>query len=220
MVATATRPSQAGSESTEFEQLTSRRRRRPGWILAGIALVALSMLVGVLLFTWTATTEKMLAVNEDIAAGHVMTAQDLRVVDVNPDQSFATISASEQNKIIGQAAVGNMPEGTLISEEMFTAPSIALVEGKVNIPYAAEQTRLPIGIDSGSSVRMYSAIGDSNDGLQGGAAPLGAATVVSVATAEGSSVQVITLLVDSGAEAEVVQAIADNNLRLVLVGSS
>lgn len=219
MVATAARPNQVVQEPEQFEQLISRRRRRPGWILAGISMVVLSMLIGVLLFTWTATTQKMLAVDEEIVAGHIMTSEDLRVVDVNPDASFAWIRADQQDKIIGRAAKGNMPEGTLISEGLFTEPSLALVEGKVNIPYAADVSQLPFTLDDGSPVRMYSVVGDSNDGQQAGAASIGTARVVSIAQVEGTPQRLVSLLVDADTEAQVLQAIADNKLRLVLIGS-
>ncbi len=219
MVATATRPNQIVKDGEEFEQLTPRRRRRrPGWILAGIGLVVLSMLVGVLLFTWTATTRKVLALDQAVSAGQQIAPEDLRVVDVNPDKSFGWIAVSDQDEVVGKAVLGAMPEGTILAKGMLTNPALVLDEGKVEIPYAADDSVLPFSLAEGNTVNLFSTTGESDDGSPPESRFLGQARVVSVAQSPSTTSNLVTLLADQEQQGEIIQAIADNDLQLALAG--
>lgn len=220
MVATAARSQQVAGNEQEFEQLTTRRRRRPGWMLAGFALIVASMLIGALLFTWTSTTERRLALNKSIGAGHVVESGDLKVVDVNPDTSFNSVPVSDQDKIVGKVSQGPLPEGQLLSLELFAPESLALTEGKAIVATSLEEGALPIEVSRGAQVEMYSTVGDNQDGEQGDAALLGTAIVQSTASKDGASVKRVFLVVDESVAPKVVQASADNNLRLVVVARS
>ena len=220
MVATAARSNQVTGGAQEFEQLASRRRRRPGWILAGFALIVASMLIGALLFTFTATTERRLALNKAIGPGHTVTAGDLKVVDVNPDSSFQSVPVDEQNKIVGSVSQGPLPDGQLLSLDLFAKESLSLTEGKAVVAAPLEPAALPPEVVAGATVRMYATVGDADEGRQGDADLLGTATVKDTTDSDSSSVRRVNLVVDENVAPKVVQASADNNLRLVVVARS
>ena len=220
MVATAARSNQVADGAQEFEQLASRRRRRPGWILAGFALIVASMLIGALLFTFTATTERRLALNKAIGSGHTVEPGDLKVVDVNPDSSFQSVPVDQQDKVLGKVSQGPLPEGQLLSLDLFAKEALSLTEGKAVVAAPLEPVALPPEVLAGVTVRMYATVGDADDGRQGDADLMGTATVKGTTDNASGSVRRVNLVVDEKVAPKVIQAIADNNLRLVVVARS
>jgi pilus assembly protein CpaB len=204
--------------------LAGPRRRRPTFVVFGLLLMAASGLVGALLVGSLTTTVPVLAAAADLEPGQVVTAGDLRVVELSELGSAASIAVDEQATVIGLAARGPVPAGTILNPGLFVAPAAVIPDGMAVVGATLEP-----GAAAGSSIRpgdRVDVLGTSPPaaGLEttGGA---GAADVLATGTvwgveppAPGSAGRiVVTLLVPAEEHAAVAQAASDDRLRLARV---
>lgn len=118
--------------------LPSRVDRR---MLAGLLLVVLSLAGGLLLWRGATETTPILVAARDIAPGHVIERDDLRISEARLDGSLASMALTE-NEL--DAAVGRTASTTIHAGEMLVAPDLAsgpvlgADEVAVTIPVAAD----------------------------------------------------------------------------------
>lgn len=209
--------------------LSPPTRRRPSWMAVGVLLVAMAGLLGAYVFATLSDTVSVTVAAHDIAPGAVIGPADIRVVEMGRTNELRAVQSDQQDLILGSAARGPIPEGTVLNTGLFVSADQVIPTGKVVIGAAFESGAIPTrSMKAGDEVGMLrvldSAARVGGSSAESGVAELGAAAVWAVEgdIAAGSVTDRVwvSLLVDTTAQLEVSQAAADGTLRLVLLGAS
>jgi hypothetical protein len=130
------------------------KQRNPGWLLAGVLLVLLSALGGVLLFASRGDRMDALVAARDLAAGEQLAASDLRLERVAIDGAVGTVDESMLAELVGRHAVGPVPAGALVHPDMFSAAA-PLAADEMEIGAALDPGEFPLSnLPSGTSVEL------------------------------------------------------------------
>ncbi|MCU1388074.1 MAG: hypothetical protein JWL72_1412 [Ilumatobacteraceae bacterium] len=201
------------------------KRRRPSWVALGVVLVGLAALLGAWVFTTTSHRLSIVVASHDIAPGEVVTAADLRVVEMGQTGGVRAIQSSQQDLIIGQAARGPIPEGTILNTGLFSQRSDVVPAGQVVVGAELDPGAVPTSaLQAGDHVELLGVVKATSTDASGTAQTalsLGSGTVWSVerATATSTSSKLwVSLLIPEDAQAAVAQSAADGLLRFSLVG--
>lgn len=183
-------------------------------IAFGVVLLAVSAAGGTYLVNELSDRKPVLVAARSIAAGTVITQDDLRVADAAID-GVETIPRDHIKNLLGQRAVAQLPAGTLLSKGMFATNPLPM-QGFRNVGLALEPTRVPASLTPGRGVDVWEVIKDPSG--QGGPSKSlvadGTAHVISV-TRDGS-MTLVTVSVPEGAAAAVTSASARNAIALAL----
>lgn len=202
--------------------LAAPKRRKPSWMLAGGLMVAFAALLGAWAFTAATDTIQVVVAAHDLEAGDVVDATDLRVVEMGRTGDLRAIQPSRQDLVVGRATRGPIPAGTVLNTGLFVDRDQVLAPGTVvvGVSLGAGELAAP-SVAAGDRVRLI-AVADAVAGSQLGGEPevLGDGTVWGVAgqasTGASSERVWVSLLVAEDLQTVVVQAAADDVLRLVL----
>jgi hypothetical protein len=130
------------------------RHRNPAWLLAGVLLVLLSALGGVLLFSSNDDRTEVLVAATDLEPGRPITATDLRIERVAVDGGVASVDPSAADRLAGQMPIGRVPAGTMLSPGMF-ADEVPLGAGEMVFGAALDPGEAPLsGLQVGSPVEL------------------------------------------------------------------
>jgi hypothetical protein len=214
----------AAAPAARFDagRVGEERHRNPGWLLAGVLLVLVSAIGGILLFASADDRHDVLVAAADVEVGRPLERSQLRVVQMSSAAGVDTLSTADAASLIGQIAVGPIPAGTLLNRAMFDDElplgGTEMVFGAALDPGAAPTATIGVG----TAVRLVSApaalAGTPASGPRTPATVLGDGTVwayeqlgsgkvwVSVRTTEA-----VGLLASAAAQ--------DDELRVVIVGA-
>lgn len=190
--------------------------KRRWWLIVGGLLLVLvfSGIFAVIQLGGDARVQ-VLAVARPIAAGHAITAEDLRIVGVVPDPSTPLVRATDASTVIGRSTAIPLAEGTLLTESQL-GPSAWPASGQAVVAVALKPGRVPIGLAPGSHVRVVSVAKEGDAAAPSAGAVSVAASVVGVtAGVDGSGTSVVSLLLSQEDATKV--AGAGSELALVLV---
>jgi hypothetical protein len=206
------------------------KQRNPGWLLAGVLLVVLSALGGVLLFASRGDRMDALVAARDLAAGEQLAAADLRLERVAIDGAVGTVDESMLAELVGRHAVGPVPAGALVHPDMFSAaPPLAADE--MEIGAALDPGEFPLSnLPSGTSVELLvaraaepSAAATAAVSADPRAAPPAETTsvgtgVVTMVEERATGQLLVTLRVARDVGLVAAQANRDDTLRLAVIG--
>ena len=99
--------------------------------------------------------EPVLALARPVAAGQVITAFDLRVVDVAAAGPVSLVSAGRQAQVAGRTATADLPAGSLLAVGDVGAPSPG--RGRAWLGVALLPGRYPPGLSPGQHVGVLAA---------------------------------------------------------------
>jgi hypothetical protein len=209
-----------GPEGLRVEPpLTSSRRRLPELVL-GIFLVAGCALGAVLLATSGRERTPALALRHDVARGAVLSAGDLQTVYVGSDSEIAYVRPSDDDQVVGRAALADMRTGTLVTAEQFAPQTDVLSPNDGAVGLALEASEMPsVGLVPGDVVTVIA------EDTAGGTASVAVedAQVVSIEELTTSSGEAqrwwVTLRApEDDAEQLALATAGDNPVQIVLVG--
>jgi Flp pilus assembly protein CpaB len=217
-------PSANGSSPAPVS-LESPKHRRPSWVVAGVAMVAVAALIGAWVFAATSDTMRVVVAARDLAPGELVAATDLRVVELGRSGAVRAIQSDQQELIIGQSARGPIAAGTVLNTGLFSDREHVIPEGEVVVGAALPAGAVPTtGLTSGDRVDVVGVVKQAGtEPTSPAASVLTTGTVWSVqqpGTAGGSAVWWVSLLVPASAELSVAQAASEGLLRLSMVGGS
>ncbi|MGH1563390.1 hypothetical protein [Mumia sp. DW29H23] len=189
----------------------TRRLQRPRWThpraVAGIALVAVSMLLGGVLVTSVARTTEVWALSADVRAGEPVRVGDLERVDVRLDGDVVSAYLTEPDaEALAQRVTDAAWARDLAAGELVPAAAITTGDRRsgVEVPLQVAGTALPADLGPGHRVDVWVAPADPGVDARDAAARrvLDDVTVVAVhgdGTAFGeSSVRSVVVLVEDG----------------------
>lgn len=186
------------------------RRHRPGWVAAGIALVALGVLANVFLFEAASHRVPVIRVARDVAVGQQITRADVDTAMVALGPEVHAIPARQLGEVVGKRAAVGLQRGTLLTASQLTSrltpgPGQALV----TVQLKAGQLP-PQGLTPGSHVRIVATAGSQDEGATsaGTAAPADVpAGVDAVGETDADGAVSVSLLV-AGTDASAVARLA------------
>ena len=132
--------------------ITPKGRRRPGLIVAGVALSMLGALVAVWLVTSAGDRADVVMVARDVPYGATVSAADLAVTAVAVDPSVGTVPAGDAAALVGQVATADLTAGSLLAPGQVSAAGPP-GDGEVLVPLPVGLERLPAsGVGAGDRV--------------------------------------------------------------------
>jgi hypothetical protein len=200
-------------------RIADARHRNPTWVVAGVLLVVLSALGGVLLFTSSDERAAVLVAATDLAPGAAVTAADLRIERVGVDDAVRTIPATAAGTLVGQHTTGRVPAGTLLAPAMF-ALDVPLGPDEVVVGASLDPGEAPLALlEVGASVELLDvAVAAPGAPAAEVATPLGTGTVWAVEPVATGQLW-LSVRVERAVGLAVSVAAAADRLRVVLVGA-
>jgi hypothetical protein len=202
-------------------RVAAPRHRNPTWIVAGVLLVLLSALGGVLLFTSTDDRAEVLVAATDLDPGRAVALDDLRIERVAVSGGVRSVPASSATDLVGQHPTGRIPAGTLLAPSMFDA-AIPLAEDEMVVGTALDPGEAPLtAVEVGAAVELIevavSRPGEPAAG-QDSARPIGRGTVWAVEPVATGQLW-LSVRVEREVGLAVSLAAAQDRLRVALVGA-
>lgn len=202
----------------DVSRLRGRRRSRP-YLVLGLLLPALC--AGAFLWISLATDDQrpVLALAREVAVGHVVTAQDLRRVNVAVDAGVLVVDAGQASGVVGKTMSVSLPAGALLTPDAVDAPAVP-VAGQAIVSLALKAGQFPAEVGPGARVSVVFVSGGAGGAVPRVPAVEGVAAwrgvVTSVATPANEQVTVVSVQL-AEATAGQVAAVPVGQLSLVLV---
>ena len=217
----------AAAQPPSVVSVSRPTKRRPTWVLLGSLLVGLAALMGAWVFTATSERISVVVAARDIGPGEVIDAADLRVVEIGASGELRAIQSSQQDLIVGNAARGPIPAGTVLNTDLFADQGQTIPTGMVVVGASLEGGAAPTAdLRAGDRVDVLgvertTGAPSGADAAQPVAQLIASGTVWSVerASNNSSSKLWVSILIPATAQGAVAQAAADGLLRLSLVGA-
>lgn len=191
---------------------SGRRKRLPWLALAVVLVVGGGLLVGVLVQSAGDRTS-VLAAARSLAPGQIISADDLRVVDVGVDGDASLVPASSRASVVGQVAIVGIPEGALLSPGQL-APDGGLDPGSVVVGALLGPGELPLPtLRPGDVVELIAVSGGQGAERES----IGRGSVFSTAPGSQSGSVFVSLMVDQDIAEHVADVASQQRLRLLLL---
>jgi hypothetical protein len=130
------------------------RHRNPAWLLAGVLLVVLCALGGVLLFSSADDRTEVLVAARDLEPGQPISRGDLRVARLSVDGSVDSLAPADVDGLVGRLPVGRIPSGALLAGGMF-ADELPLEAGEMVFGAALDPGEAPLSeVQVGAPVEL------------------------------------------------------------------
>jgi SAF domain len=185
-------------------------------ITVGLFLVAMFALAGTWFYTNATDRDAVLALRNPVERGHIITTDDLRVVQINTDDALNVLTRDQSGAVVGQIALNDLSPGTLITvDQVASSAPIATGEGVVGL--ALDPGEYPsLSMRPGDVVRVVQVPGSGDaDGEETVLAE--AAEVVDVTPIGVQNQLFVSLVLDTTQADSVVAAAARDRVRLVQV---
>lgn len=177
-------------------------KRRPGWLWGGIGAVLASAVGFTLIATELGGRTDVLVLARDLPAGHVLTAGDLRSVEVAAEAGVVRVA--DRAQVVGRQARVPLVAGSLLAMGQIGKRADFPPSGWSQLSLAVETGGAPPELARGERVAVLP--GPSTDGAsvdkeaedKAPAAVVGTVTGVK-APESASGVRVVTVLVETGA---------------------
>ncbi|MBT2676241.1 SAF domain-containing protein [Streptomyces sp. ISL-14] len=182
--------------------VASGARRRPGWVWGGVGAVLVSAIGFTLIATELGGRTDVLVLARDVPAGRVLTAGDLRSVEVAAEAGVVPVA--DRARVLGRQARVPLVAGSLLAMGQVGERADFPPSGWSQVSLAVETGGAPPELSRGERVAVLP--GPSSDGGSAGkdaeekapAAVVGTVTGVE-APESASGVRVVTVLVETGA---------------------
>lgn len=113
-----------------------RLRRSPRWLLAGVLAVCLGGLATAFLVSSVAASESVLRLNRTVYRGEVIAPVDLGVVTIGRGAEVPVVAGERLNAVVGQSALTDLPDGSLLVEGSYGAPDLPPGSARVGLRLA------------------------------------------------------------------------------------
>lgn len=218
----ATKNPENGRRSPGAPRLVAapRKRARP-YLLLGVVLALGGAFAFAAAFSHLRGRVAVLQLAHPVKPGQVISARDLRSVQVAADANVPLIPLSQSASVIGHPAALTLPAGTLLSRA--DLGSAALPAGQTVVAVAVKAGAYPTELASGAKVAVATVTPAGQGGPSGQPVvvdSLPTATVLSTTTAPDSSgTMSVSLLTGQGAAGHIA-SIPAGQVQLIILSSS
>lgn len=136
---------------------TVRARRNPRLIIIGVLCVCLGGLgIG---FAWqqASDSQQVVVMSHAIAKGQIVESADLSLTTIGSAPGLAAVPSSDIDRLVGQTALVDLPQGSLVTSQSIGEPAIAV--GRSRVGLQLPPTRVPASLELGSKVVIATAPG-------------------------------------------------------------
>ncbi len=205
------------------------RRRRTTAAIVAVLCIAGGALAGVIAFKAGSARQSVLAATQNLGAGHILTAGDLRVVDVSTDGGLNLVLASAEASILGHPLAVPIASGAPVVNSEVGSPA-ATGPGQAVVGVLCKAGQFPPSLAPGDTVEIIdtgvggsagAANSGSTSGSGTGGTPVGllTATVLGVDTPTDTATvgTIVSLRVSTGDAPSVARAAAAGRISLILI---
>lgn len=198
---------------------SGRKRARP-YVVLGAVLAVGGAFAFAGAFSHLGNRVAVLQLAHPVRGGQVLTASDLRSVQVAADANVPLIPLSDSASVLGHAVAMSLPSGTLLSRaDLGTS---ALPAGQTMVAVSVKPGAFPTELSAGAKVAVAT-VTPAGQGGSGGAqvvvSSLPTATVASTTAASDSSGSMsVTLQTDSSAAGQIA-SIPAGQVQLIVLGT-
>ncbi|WP_078492404.1 SAF domain-containing protein [Streptomyces yerevanensis] len=194
-------PGARGSGPEQRPVVTGARRRRLGWVWAGLGAVVVSAVGFTLVAQAVGEREQVLVLARDVPAGRLLKPGDLRVVEVAADAGVVPLA--DRDTVLGRQARVPLVAGSLLAPGQVGARADFPPKGFSQVALAVEPGGAPPDLARGERVAVLpgpAGAGAVSDEAEEKAVSAVAGTVTGVRAAESAGgPRVVTVLVETGA---------------------
>lgn len=209
----------AWTEANATQPHASRRRSIPH-LLVGIVLVLACAGGSLLILAHSNDRQPVLVLARPVQAGQVLTAQDLREVDVAAGPGLSALDVAQAGRIIGQTMSASLPAGVLITPQLL-ADNATPPAGSAIAALPLRPGQVPPQLSPGTRVWIVLVPAQNSDDVadpdSAGGSRVWQALVASVVPAVQDQGTVVSVQMQSQ-DAEQVAAIPAGQLSLVIRG--
>ncbi|GAA1109907.1 MULTISPECIES: SAF domain-containing protein [Nocardiopsis] len=171
-----------------------------------LALMAAGATTGVVALAQVDQRSPVLVAASDLSAGHVLTPEDVRVVELAGAEGLSTVSDPAQ--VVGSVLALPVAEGGLLSQEIVGADGSQLAANEVAISAQLGPGRVPSSVRTGSQVVVVITGDDEGDISY-------PAVVQTLTAAETGNGTLVDLVVDASHATILARAAAEEQIALV-----
>jgi len=132
----------------------TKARRRPWLVWAGVALAIVGGLASWSYASTVGNTDTVLVITGDVSRGDTIKSGDLTTMEIASGQNSDTFAAGESRKVIGQVALVDLPDGSLVTTNN-VGEGLAVESGKSIVGVALSAKQLPsYPLTAGDKVRI------------------------------------------------------------------
>lgn len=200
------------------------KRSRTPEVALGLLLIVLASLGALWLFGVATERSEALALASDVAAGEVLTRDDLMVVEITTNDDLAVLSRTDLDTVVGEMAVADWPAGALVTPSMFVTDDV-LTPGSATIGIEVSAGAMPVtGLGRGDDVILVetpatSSLEEPSEDAKAGPV-LANAVVLEVVSVGTDGAQRVSVVLSAEAARAVAVADAQERVRLVKVEPS
>jgi hypothetical protein len=186
--------------------------RRRSWPL--VAAGVLAMAIGAIGFGLARSSidhrMAVIALAQNVTAGHQLTADDLVVVEVSTSPGLSIVPASQESSVVGRTVATNLVAGGLLVLAELGSP-VSVRAGEAIVAVDVHQGSVPSTLQPGSHVLVVDTAAGS------GGRVVGPATVLSIAAPDASGGVSVSLVATAAAAPPIAAASAGDDVSLVVV---
>lgn len=213
----STTPARPGAPANRLPART--RDRRPALAALALLLVLLGALGSALIVFRSSERQEVLVANATIQQGQVVTAEDFRVAEVAFDEGTQVVGSGSLPNFVGTYAVSQVPEGSLVSAQMFSPEPLA-PQGTEQVGVVVPSVGRPAdGFRINDIVDVYTTVPQTSQGESPDAEPLvqGAKIIGLGPLSETRDTLHVTLLLPEDAAPAVISASAGGTAALTVL---
>lgn len=199
---------------------TNRRRSIPHLLLGALLVLACAGGFAVVMLN-SGKREPVLALARPVSVGQVLTAQDLRQVNVAVDPGVSVVDASQAASVVGKTMSTSLPAGALLTPDAVSGTGVPAA-GQAIAALSLKAGQFPSEISPGSHVSVVFVSGQTGSALASPPSPDGAtvwpAVVTSVTSPPNEQTTVVSVQL-SEAAARQIAAVPAGQLSLVMLST-
>ena len=197
---------------------TKRRRSIPHLLLGALLVLACAAAFLVVSLN-SGNREPVLALARPVAVGQVLTAQDLKQVNVAIDPGVSVVDATQAASVVGKTMSASLPAGALLTLDAVSGAGVPAA-GQAIAALSLKAGQFPVEVSPGSHVSVVFVPGQTGAALVSPPTPdattVWPAVVTSVTTPPNQQVTVVSVQL-SQAAARQIAAVPAGQLSIVML---
>jgi hypothetical protein len=200
----------------------TKRRRSVPHLLLGALLVLACAAAFLLVSLNSGNRETVLALARPVAVGQVLTAQDLKQVNIAVDPGVSVVDASQAASVVGKTLSASLPAGALLTLDAVSGAGVPAT-GQAIAALSLKAGQFPVEVSPGAHVSVVFVPGQAGAALASPPTPdsttVWPAVVTSVTSPPNQQITVVSVQL-SQAAARQIAAVPAGQLSIVMLPGS
>lgn len=200
-------------------RLRGTRRRSIPHLLLGALLVLACAAAFLVVSLSSGSKQSVLALAQPVSVGQVLTAQDLKQVNVAVDSGVSVVDVSQAASVVGRTLSENLPAGALLTLDAVRGSGVPAA-GQALAALSLKAGQFPVEVSPGAHVSVVFVPGQPGSGLASPPTPdsttVWPAVVTSVTTPPNQQITVVSVQVTQAA-ARQIAAVPAGQLAVVML---